>query len=207
MTSRGSPARAVRSSARTIIARGYYERPRGVCDPWRRIRCGRSLHIPERPETLDRRGVRPIRIGAPLGGRRYLARPDERVTPQIEELVRIELKGLSAEHQLRLLQARFGVIDGVRQVCADLLPRAGGNPFFLLEMVDALLERGRFEIHERDGGGQELVSVERPGEVALPLPSTRTIFSICATASRCSAWTITAVSSLACCRYSRIRKP
>ncbi len=100
-----------------------------------------------------------------------LARPD-RVMPQLEELVRIELKGLSAEHQLRLLQARFGVIEGVRQVCADLLPRAGGNPFFLLEMVDALLERGRFEIHERDGGGQELVSVERPGEVALPLPST-----------------------------------
>src|SRR6188768_1591194 len=101
-----------------------------------------------------------------------LARPDDRVMPQLEGLVRIELKGLSSEHQLRLLQARFGVIDGVRQVCADLLPRAGGNPFFLLEMVDALLERGRFEIHEREGGGQELVSVERPGEVALPLPST-----------------------------------
>ncbi|HEY6077561.1 MAG TPA: protein kinase [Polyangiaceae bacterium] len=101
-----------------------------------------------------------------------LARPDDRVMPQLEGLVRIELKGLSSEHQLRLLQARFGVIDGVRQVCADLLPRAGGNPFFLLEMVDALLERGRFEIHEREGGGQELVAVERPGEVALPLPST-----------------------------------
>jgi serine/threonine protein kinase/tetratricopeptide (TPR) repeat protein len=102
-----------------------------------------------------------------------LVRPDERVLPELEDLVRIELKGLSAEHQLRLLQARFGVIDGVRTVCADLLPRAGGNPFFLLEMVDALLERGRFEIHEREGGGgQELVSVERPGEVALPLPST-----------------------------------
>src|SRR6187549_525593 len=101
-----------------------------------------------------------------------LARPDDRVMPQLEGLVRIELKGLSSEHQLRLLQARFGVIDGVRQVCADLLPRAGGNPFFLLEMVDALLERGRFEIHEREGGGQELVAVERPGELALPLPST-----------------------------------
>jgi serine/threonine protein kinase/tetratricopeptide (TPR) repeat protein len=101
-----------------------------------------------------------------------LARPDERMLPELENLVRIELKGLSAEHQLRLLQARFGVIDGVRTVCADLLPRAGGNPFFLLEMVDALLERGRFEIHEREGGGQELVSVERPGEAALPLPST-----------------------------------
>jgi serine/threonine protein kinase/tetratricopeptide (TPR) repeat protein len=101
-----------------------------------------------------------------------LARPDERVLPELENLVRIELKGLSAEHQLRLLQSRFGVIDGVRTVCADLLPRAGGNPFFLLEMVDALLERGRFEIHERTGGGQELVSIERPGEAALPLPST-----------------------------------
>ncbi len=101
-----------------------------------------------------------------------LARLDERITPQLEGLVRIELKGLSSEHQLRLLQSRFGAIDGVRQVCADLLPRAGGNPFFLLEMVDALLERGRFEIHERKGGGQELVSVERPGEEPLPLPST-----------------------------------
>ena len=101
-----------------------------------------------------------------------LARLDERVAPQIDDLVRIELRGLSAEHQLRLLQSRFGVIEGVRAVCADLLPRAGGNPFFLLEMVDALLERGRFEIHEREGGGQELVAVERPGEVALPLPST-----------------------------------
>jgi serine/threonine protein kinase/tetratricopeptide (TPR) repeat protein len=101
-----------------------------------------------------------------------LARPDDRIAQHIENLVRIELRGLSAEHQLRLLQSRFGVIDGVRQVCADLLPRAGGNPFFLLEMVDALLERGRFEIRERAGGGQELVSIERPGETALPLPST-----------------------------------
>jgi predicted ATPase len=101
-----------------------------------------------------------------------LMRPDDRVMPQVENLVRIELRGLSSEHQLRLLQARFGVIDGVRQVCGDLLPRAAGNPFFLLEMVDALLERGRFEIHEREGGGQELVAVERPGETVLPLPST-----------------------------------
>jgi serine/threonine protein kinase/tetratricopeptide (TPR) repeat protein len=100
-----------------------------------------------------------------------LTRPEDRVSAYIEGLVRVELKGLSAEHQLRLLQTRLGVSQGVRQVCADLLPRAGGNPFFLLEMVDALLERGMLEIRERDGQ-QELVQVERLGDASLSLPST-----------------------------------
>ncbi len=100
-----------------------------------------------------------------------LTRPEDRVSAYIEGLVRVELKGLSAEHQLRLLQTRLGVTQGVRQVCADLLPRAGGNPFFLLEMVDALLERGMLEIRERDGQ-QELVQVERLGDASLSLPST-----------------------------------
>ncbi len=100
-----------------------------------------------------------------------LTRPEDRVSGYIEGLVRVELKGLSAEHQLRLLQTRLGVSQGVRQVCADLLPRAGGNPFFLLEMVDALLERGLLAIREREGQ-QELVQVERIGDASLSLPST-----------------------------------
>ena len=100
-----------------------------------------------------------------------LTRPEDRVSAYIEGLVRVELKGLSAEHQLRLLQTRLGVSQGVKQVCADLLPRAGGNPFFLLEMVDALLERGMLEIREREGV-QELVQVERLGDASLSLPST-----------------------------------
>jgi len=100
-----------------------------------------------------------------------LSRPEDRVSSYIEGLVRVELKGLSAEHQLRLLQTRLGVSQGVRQVCADLLPRAGGNPFFLLEMVDALLERGMLEIRERNGQ-QELIQVERLGDASLSLPST-----------------------------------
>ena len=100
-----------------------------------------------------------------------LSRPEDRVSAYIEGLVRVELKGLSAEHQLRLLQTRLGVSQGVRQVCADLLPRAGGNPFFLLEMVDALLERGLLEIRDREGV-QELVQVERLGDASLSLPST-----------------------------------
>jgi eukaryotic-like serine/threonine-protein kinase len=99
-------------------------------------------------------------------------RPDDRLGTLIEGLVRVELKGLSPENQVRLLQARLAVVEGVAQACADLLPRAGGNPFFLLEMVDTLLERGQLEIRERKDGKQELVSVERAGQPALPLPST-----------------------------------
>jgi tetratricopeptide (TPR) repeat protein len=101
-----------------------------------------------------------------------VTRPDEAVLPYIEGMVRIELKGLSAENQIRLLQARLGAREGVAQVCADLLPRAAGNPFFLIEMVDALLERGTLEIREKSDGTQELVRVERPGEAGPALPST-----------------------------------
>ena len=101
-----------------------------------------------------------------------VARPDERVSEAFEGLVRIELRGLSPESQIRLLQARIGATKGVAQVCADLLPRAAGNPYFLLEMVDALLERGTLELRETEAGKQELLRVERPGEAAEPLPST-----------------------------------
>ena len=52
----------------------------------------------------------------------------------------------------------------------------GGNPFFLLEMIDALLERGALEIRDTGGEGGEHVAVlartER-GEAGLgTLPST-----------------------------------
>jgi serine/threonine protein kinase/tetratricopeptide (TPR) repeat protein len=80
-----------------------------------------------------------------------VARPDERVTALLEGVVHIELRGLSTEEQVRLVEARLGVREGVRQVCADLMPKVAGNPFFLLEMVDALLERGALEIREVEG--------------------------------------------------------
>ncbi|MEJ7731722.1 MAG: protein kinase [Polyangiaceae bacterium] len=117
-----------------------------------------------------------------------VTRPEERVVPFIEGLVRIELRGLSGEEQVRLVEARLGVHEGVSQVCAELVPRVAGNPFFLLEMVDALLERGTLEIIEKPrrdepgegtGAGEEgaeaqhvLVRHERPGDRGEALPST-----------------------------------
>ncbi|MFO0613724.1 MAG: AAA family ATPase [Polyangiaceae bacterium] len=102
-----------------------------------------------------------------------LTRPEERAQPFIESLVRIELRGLTAEEQVRLVEARLGVREGVASVCAELLPRVGGNPFFLLEMIDALLERGTLEIVELGDGNHALKRNEQAfGDKAEALPST-----------------------------------
>ncbi|MBS2015359.1 MAG: protein kinase [Deltaproteobacteria bacterium] len=77
-----------------------------------------------------------------------VTRSDDRVASLLEGKVRIELQGLSSEEQIRLVEARLSVREGVRQVCAELMPRVGGNPFYLLEMIDALLERGVLEIRD-----------------------------------------------------------
>ncbi|MBL0194274.1 MAG: AAA family ATPase [Myxococcales bacterium] len=95
-----------------------------------------------------------------------VTRPDERLAPLLEGKVRIELHGLSGDQQVRLVETRIGVKEGVREVCAELLPRVGGNPFFLLELVDALLERGVLEIRE-----DALVRAEE-GEREFFLPQT-----------------------------------
>src|SRR4029077_1687215 len=86
-----------------------------------------------------------------------VTRPDDRVMPFIEGMVRIELRGLSPEEQVRLVEAHLGVREGVAAICAELVPRVAGNPFFLLEMVDALLERGTLEIVEPPDGRSDLV--------------------------------------------------
>jgi tetratricopeptide (TPR) repeat protein len=99
-----------------------------------------------------------------------VTRPDERVDPYVEGLMRTELRALSAEEQIRLVQARLGVREGVAEVCRELVPRVGGNPYFLLEMVDAMLERGVLEIIEPDGGDEPLLvrRDERGDPAALP---------------------------------------
>jgi predicted ATPase len=74
-----------------------------------------------------------------------------------------------------LVQARLGVREGVAEICRELVPRVGGNPYFLLEMVDALLERGALEIVEPEENHGEPVLVRRDdriGEHADALPST-----------------------------------
>ena len=101
----------------------------------------------------------------------FVTRADDRIATTVEGKVRIELQGLSSDEQVRLVEARLGVREGVRQVCAELLPRVGGNPFYLLEMVDALLERGALEIQEGEEGSA-LVRTDRAESGFLALPHT-----------------------------------
>jgi serine/threonine protein kinase/tetratricopeptide (TPR) repeat protein len=106
----------------------------------------------------------------------FLSRQDDRSVTPLEGVMRIELRGLSTDEQVRLVETRLGVREGVRQVCADMLPRVGGNPFFLLEMVDALLERGtleiREEIDEKSGESRQILARTDRADANLILPST-----------------------------------
>jgi len=94
-----------------------------------------------------------------------VSREGERSAALLDGVVRIELQGLASEEQVRLVENRLGVREGVHQVCADLLPKVGGNPFFLLEMVDALLERGNLEIREQPGSTADGVDSGEPHHV------------------------------------------
>ncbi len=103
-----------------------------------------------------------------------VTRPDERIEPYLEGMMRSELRGLSPDEQVRLVQSRLGVRRGVSDVCRELVPRVGGNPYFLLEMVDALLERGALELLDTnaDGEGELIRNDARFEEQADLLPST-----------------------------------
>jgi tetratricopeptide (TPR) repeat protein len=105
-----------------------------------------------------------------------VTRQEDRVLHVLDGLIRIELRGLTPEEQVRLVKTRLGVREGARQVCGDLLPKVGGNPFFLLEMIDALLERGALEIRETPSEDGErvavLVKTDRADAGLRELPST-----------------------------------
>jgi tetratricopeptide (TPR) repeat protein len=88
-----------------------------------------------------------------------VARPDDRILPTLTGVVRTEVRELGPEEQVRLVETRLGVRDGARQVCADVLPKVGGNPFFLLEVIDALLERGALEIRDVENEAGEHVPI------------------------------------------------
>lgn len=103
----------------------------------------------------------------------FVSRPEARILPYLENVVRSEIHGLSPDEQVRLLERHLGVEEGVRELCSDIIAKVAGNPFFLLEMVDAMLERGTFEIRRTgEGGRQVLLRLERGGEREQPLPST-----------------------------------
>jgi len=72
----------------------------------------------ERHRALERPATH-LRADGHANGRRVLH--------VLEGVMRTELRGLSTEEQVRLVETRLGVRDGARQICGDLLPRVAAT--------------------------------------------------------------------------------
>ncbi|MBK9032465.1 MAG: tetratricopeptide repeat protein [Myxococcales bacterium] len=99
-------------------------------------------------------------------------RPDKRIldaaTSAGADVIHVD--ELDLEARRRLLASRFAPDDDVDELAEQILARSGGNPFFILEQLDALAEReiitpavdhpGRYRWTKRDAALQVPTSVE-----------------------------------------------
>ncbi len=95
-------------------------------------------------------------------------RPDPDAEHVLGELPHVEVEELSDPDRRALIRARFEGASVPADVENAIVERAGGNPFFLIELVEALLERGVVALH---GEGSERRVVRKPG-VPIALPTT-----------------------------------
>jgi tetratricopeptide (TPR) repeat protein len=98
----------------------------------------------------------------------FCTRPSDRTDAIFRGIPRLDLGELAEEDRRALIAAKLGEALVPPELHQAIVHRAGGNPFFVLELVDALLERG--VIHVK-GEGSERHVVRRPG-ATLALPTT-----------------------------------
>ncbi len=96
------------------------------------------------------------------------SRADERVEEILGGVARVDLAELDDAERRALITARFGGAKVPQDIHQAIVHRAGGNPFFLIELVDALLDRGAVWI---EGEGETRRVVRRSG-AAFALPTT-----------------------------------
>ena len=96
-------------------------------------------------------------------------RPDARTERVLSAVPHIELEELDHDARRALIRARFDGASVPPDVEKAIVDRAGGNPFFITELVEALVERKVVSI-ESSGEGERRV-VRKPG-VAIQLPTT-----------------------------------
>ncbi len=96
------------------------------------------------------------------------SRADERVEEILGSVARIDLEELDEAERRALIGARFGGATVPPDIQQAIVHRAGGNPFFLNELVESLLDRGAVWI---EGEGEERRVVRRSG-AAFALPTT-----------------------------------
>jgi serine/threonine protein kinase/tetratricopeptide (TPR) repeat protein len=97
----------------------------------------------------------------------FSTRPDPKVEAALRGALRVDVGELDEAARRALVHSHLGQAQMPPELLSAITQRAGGNPFFLLELVDALLERGTLRI---EGEGSERRVVRKPG-AALQLPS------------------------------------
>ncbi len=140
-------------------------------------RRGPTLVLIEDLHSLDATGERLLEIAlAAVRSSRIMAllnfRPEYRLPEAVGAAVeRIELLPLGGSHAADLLREWLGDDPRVRGLEAQILARAGGNPFFLEEIVWSLVETGTLEGERGDyrprGSGAEPVTL--PGTLRAAL--------------------------------------
>ncbi len=96
------------------------------------------------------------------------SRADDRVEELLGGVPRIELEELDQDDRRALIEARFGEVRVPPDIQQAIVHRAGGNPFFLIELIDALLDRGVLSIEGEPGDRR----VTRRTGAAFALPTT-----------------------------------
>lgn len=98
----------------------------------------------------------------------FCTRPSDRTGPVFRGIPRLELGELAEDDRRALISTKLGEALVPPELHQAIVHRAGGNPFFVLELVDALLERGVIHV---EGEGRDRHVVRRPG-ATLALPTT-----------------------------------
>ncbi len=96
-------------------------------------------------------------------------RDDEHIEEHLGGIPRIELEELGDEDRRALIAARFGDASVPHEIQQAIVHRAGGNPFFLIELIDALMDRGVVSIETESKGTKRVV---RRAGAPFALPTT-----------------------------------
>jgi serine/threonine protein kinase/predicted ATPase len=94
------------------------------------------------------------------------ARPDERVLKAAEETGAhlLMLDELPVGEREALVMARFAPGEDASELAREIVAKAGGNPFFINEMLEALVERGILaEVPNTDAGSASTVGAGAEG--------------------------------------------
>ncbi len=115
-------------------------------------------------KLLEVRGTRPI-LGL------VTTRPEERVLDAAGEANAdiIRLEELGEEDRMTMVTRRFVPGENVEDLARQIVARAGGNPFFIREMLDSLAERGIVVPEAEDGEHPGLLRwVKRDAPIQVP---------------------------------------